>query len=80
MKISNTTWDKIKGRVKIKYPQVTDEDLIYQDGDFDLVIDCLHKKTGRPRKEIINDIRKYRFMLRFGSWFGIFKPFRVSDP
>ncbi|MCU7496298.1 MAG: CsbD family protein [Ignavibacteria bacterium] len=50
-------WNIIKGRLKQKYGNLTDDDLRYEEGKDDELIGRIQKKTGQSREEIINYIR-----------------------
>jgi uncharacterized protein YjbJ (UPF0337 family) len=45
-------WKTIKGKLKVKYPYLTDVDLIYVEGTEDELIGRIQKKTGEPRENI----------------------------
>ena len=45
-------WNLIKGKLKQKYAQLTDNDLIYVEGKEDELLGGIQKKTGRSRAEI----------------------------
>lgn len=51
-------WNQIKGRLKQKYANLTDDDLTYVDGREDELIGRIQQKTGRSRDEIINEMRR----------------------
>ncbi|MGE5350676.1 MAG: CsbD family protein [Acidobacteriota bacterium] len=51
-------WNIIKGRLKQKYGNLTDDDLRYEDGKDDELIGRIQKRTGQSREEIINYIKK----------------------
>jgi len=51
-------WNQIKGRLKQKYANLTDDDLTYIDGREDEIIGKIQQKTGRSRDEIIQEIRR----------------------
>ncbi|HEX2960411.1 MAG: CsbD family protein [Bacteroidota bacterium] len=50
-------WNIIKGRLKQKYGNLTDDDLRYEDGKDDELIGRIQKRTGQSREEIINYIK-----------------------
>lgn len=50
-------WNIIKGRLKQKYGDLTDDDLRYEEGKDDELIGRIQKKTGQSREEIINYIK-----------------------
>lgn len=50
-------WNIIKGRLKQKYANLTDDDLRYEDGKDDELIGRIQKKTGQSREEVINYIK-----------------------
>jgi len=49
-------WNVIKGRLKQKYANLTDDDLKYENGKDDELIGRIQKRTGQSREEIINYI------------------------
>ncbi len=50
-------WNEIKGKLKQKYANLTDNDLTYAEGRTDELLGKLQKKTGRSRQELINEIK-----------------------
>lgn len=51
-------WNEIKGRLKQKYANLTDDDLTYIDGREDEIIGKIQQKTGRSRDEIMREFRR----------------------
>jgi len=51
-------WNKIKGKLKEKYGELTDNDLRYVEGKEDQMLGDLQKKTGKTKKELSSEIRK----------------------
>jgi uncharacterized protein YjbJ (UPF0337 family) len=52
-------WNEMKGKLKQKYGELTDDDLRYEDGREDELIGRLQKKLGKSKdevKKIIADI------------------------
>ena len=49
-------WNELKGKVKQKWGQLTDDDLIYEEGQEDQLLGKIQKKTGQSLEEIINFI------------------------
>ena len=45
-------WNQVKGQLKEKYGELTDEDLIYQEGKEDQLLGKIQEKTGKTRQEI----------------------------
>lgn len=45
-------WKQLKGKLKIKYGQLTDDDLAYQEGKEEQLIGRLQKKLGKTKEEI----------------------------
>ena len=55
-------WDQVKGRLKQKYGQLTDDDLVYTEGKVDELIGRLEKKLGVAKDKItrlISEIQLY---------------------
>lgn len=47
-----TTWNKKKERLRDRYPNLTNEDLMYEKGNEEQVIRNLQEKLGKPRSEV----------------------------
>jgi len=49
-------WNQLKGKIKQKYGNLTDDDLTFREGQEDELIGRIQKKTGQARDEIISFI------------------------
>ena len=49
-------WNSIKGKLKQKYGDLTDDDLTYAEGKEDEMLGKLQKKTGKTRDELVSEI------------------------
>jgi uncharacterized protein YjbJ (UPF0337 family) len=49
-------WNQVKGRLKEKYANLTDDDLTYQEGQDDKMWGRLQEKTGRKIEDIKRDV------------------------
>jgi len=47
-------WNELKGKIKQKYANLTDDDLLYEEGKEDELYGRLEKKTGRSKEQIKN--------------------------
>ncbi|MEH6307770.1 CsbD family protein [Olivibacter sp. CPCC 100613] len=47
------SWNEIKGKVKQKWGELTDDDLTYTEGKEDELVGKLQKKTGQTREEVV---------------------------
>lgn len=47
-------WNEIKGKAKQSYADLTDDDLLYEEGKEDELIGRLQTKTGQTRDEVVN--------------------------
>lgn len=45
-------WKQLKGKLKEKYGQLTDDDLTYQEGKEDQLIGRLQQKLGKSKSEV----------------------------
>lgn len=45
-------WNEIKGKIKKSYADITDDDLLYEEGREDELIGRLQKKTGKTKEEV----------------------------
>ncbi|MDV3309289.1 MAG: CsbD family protein [Cyclobacteriaceae bacterium] len=50
-------WNVVKGKLKQKYGDLTDDDLPYVEGKEDEFIGRLQKRIGKSREEIIEELR-----------------------
>lgn len=51
-------WNELKGKLKQKYGELTDDDLAFEDGKEDELIGRLQKKLGKTDREIRDMLRK----------------------
>jgi uncharacterized protein YjbJ (UPF0337 family) len=50
-------WNEIKGKLKQQYADLTDDDLLYEEGQEDRLIGNLQQKLGKSRDEVIKMLR-----------------------
>ena len=48
------TWNEVKGKVKQQYADVTDDDLLYEEGKEDELFGRLQQKTGKTRDQVVD--------------------------
>ncbi len=46
-------WNEIKGKIKSAYGELTDDDLMYEEGKDDQLLGKLQQKTGKGRDELV---------------------------
>jgi len=51
-------WNEVKGKLKQKYGQLTDDDLTFAEGKEDELLGRLQKRLGRTRDELRAEIEK----------------------
>jgi uncharacterized protein YjbJ (UPF0337 family) len=51
-------WNEMKGKLKQKYGQLTDDDLSYSEGKEDELYGRLQQRLGKTKDEIRNEIEK----------------------
>jgi uncharacterized protein YjbJ (UPF0337 family) len=51
-------WNQMKGKLKQKYADLTDDDLLYVEGKEDELFGRLQKKLGKSDKEVRDILRK----------------------
>ncbi len=49
-------WNVLKGKLKQKYGDLTDDDLTYSEGKEDELLGRLQKSTGKAREELVDEI------------------------
>jgi uncharacterized protein YjbJ (UPF0337 family) len=50
----NGLWNEVKGKAKQKYADLTDDDLLYEEGKEDEMIGRLQNKLGKSRDEVVD--------------------------
>lgn len=45
-------WNEVKGKIKQAYGELTDDDLIYVEGQHDELLGRLQKKLGKTNEEV----------------------------
>jgi uncharacterized protein YjbJ (UPF0337 family) len=50
------SWNEVKGKLKQKYGELTDDDLIYQEGKEDEMYGRLQQRLGKTKEEIKREI------------------------
>jgi uncharacterized protein YjbJ (UPF0337 family) len=51
-------WNEVKGKIKQKYANLTDDDLLYEEGKDDELLGRIQKKTGAAKEDIKSWIDK----------------------
>ncbi|HSI62331.1 MAG TPA: CsbD family protein [Candidatus Saccharimonadia bacterium] len=51
-------WNMMKGKLKQKYAQLTDDDLLFEEGKEEEVIGRIQKRTGETKENIRSFIAK----------------------
>jgi uncharacterized protein YjbJ (UPF0337 family) len=49
-------WNELKGKLKQKYADLTDDDLLYTEGKEDELYGKLQQKLGKTKDEVKNEI------------------------
>ncbi|MEO6721676.1 MAG: CsbD family protein [Ferruginibacter sp.] len=50
-------WDEVKGKAKQQYADLTDDDLLYEEGKDDELVGRLQKKIGKTKDQVIEWIQ-----------------------
>ena len=53
----NGSWDEVKGKAKQEYADLTDDDLLYEEGKDDELLGRLQKKIGKTKEQVIEWIQ-----------------------
>jgi uncharacterized protein YjbJ (UPF0337 family) len=51
-------WNEIKGKLKQKYGQLTDDDLIFAEGKEDELLGRLQKRLGKSKEDVRHEIEQ----------------------
>ena len=52
------SWNEIKGKLKQKYADLTDDDLLFEEGKEDELLGRLQKKLGKSMDDVKDEINK----------------------
>jgi len=52
------SWNEVKGRLKQKYGDLTDDDLVFAEGKEDELFGRLQKRLGKSKDELRKEIEK----------------------
>ena len=52
------SWNEVKGKLKQKYGQLTDDDLTFAEGKDDELLGRLEKRLGRSKQELRDELEK----------------------
>jgi len=50
-------WNELKGKIKQQYGNLTDDDLVYEEGKDDELVGRIQKKIGKSKDEVIRWIQ-----------------------
>ncbi|MDQ3049137.1 MAG: CsbD family protein [Bacteroidota bacterium] len=46
------SWNEVKGKIKKEYADLTDDDLMYDEGQDDQLLGRIQKKIGKTKQEV----------------------------
>ena len=52
-------WNQLKGKIKEKYAEITNDDLKYIEGKKDQMLGALQEKTGESKEKLAQFIEKH---------------------
>jgi uncharacterized protein YjbJ (UPF0337 family) len=55
------TWKEVQGKLKQKYAQLTDNDLMFTEGREDEMLGKIQKRIGKSKEEIKREIESLEF-------------------
>ncbi len=53
-------WNVLKGNLKQKYADLTDDDLMYVEGKEEELVGRIQKKTGKTREEVVKELKSMK--------------------
>ena len=51
-------WNQLKGKLKEKYGQLTEDDLTYVEGQEDQLVGALQKKLHKNREQVVEELEE----------------------
>ncbi len=52
-------WNELKGKLKQQYADLTDDDLLYEEGKEEELLGKLQKKLGKTREEVESEVSSW---------------------
>jgi len=52
-------WNELKGKLKQQYADLTDDDLLYEEGKEDELLGKIQKKIGKTREEVETEVNSW---------------------
>lgn len=52
-------WNELKGKLKQQYADLTDDDLLYEEGKEEELMGKLQKKLGKTREEVESEVSSW---------------------
>ncbi len=49
-------WKEVTGKVKQKYGEIFDDEMVYSDGVEDQLVGLIQEKTGKAKEEIVKEL------------------------
>lgn len=56
--INDGNWNILKGKLKEKYGDLTDNDFAEAEGEQDQIVGMLQKKLGKEKEEILSELQE----------------------
>lgn len=56
-------WNQIKGKLKERFGELTDNDLMYSEGREEELLGRIQKRTGKTKREIEKEIEGFLLVL-----------------
>lgn len=56
-------WNQIKGKLKERFGELTDNDLMYSEGKEEELLGRIQKRTGKTKREIEKEIEGFLLVL-----------------
>jgi uncharacterized protein YjbJ (UPF0337 family) len=58
-------WNQVKGKLKEKFAELTDNDLMYIEGKEEELLGRIQQRTGKSRREIEKDIEGFLMVAKY---------------
>ena len=52
-------WNQVKGKVKQRYGNLTDDDVTFSEGKFDEMLGRIQEKTGKTKEDLRKEIETW---------------------
>lgn len=59
VEIIKGNWNRLKGKIKEKWGKITDDDVAYINGSYDILLGTIQKKHGHQKEQAEKEVKEF---------------------